>query len=88
MPIVCATRFTEESSFAVSIAADLARKRNKTLWLVHVVPAGLGVSEEGLNSAATAALEQVAGVLSQAGVSVQTFVLHGKLDQAVGSFCR
>ncbi len=88
MPIVCATRFTEESTFAVGVAASLARKHHQKLWLVHVLPAGLGVFEEGLDSAAAKALEHEAGLLSQTGIDVHTAVIHGKLEQAVARFCR
>ena len=72
MSIVCATRFTEESSFAVTVAAELARKRTEPLWLVHVLPAGLGVFQDGLDAGASDALTQQAGALAQAGLRVHT----------------
>jgi nucleotide-binding universal stress UspA family protein len=88
MTIVCATRFTEESSFAVTVAAQLARKHRQPLWLVHVLPSEMIRSwGDRLESAANSALAHEAQVLTQSGVEVQTAVLHGKLDDAVGRFC-
>ena len=68
MSIVCATRFTEESSFAAKIAAELARKRKQTLWLVHVLPGGLIPTwGDQLGSAAEAILESEALALRKGG---------------------
>ncbi len=88
MTIVCATRFTEESSFAVWVAAELARKQKQALWLVHALPGRvLRASNDRFESAAAAALEAEAQPLRQAGLDVQTAVLFGRLEQAIGQFC-
>ncbi len=88
MTIVCATRFSEESAFAIWVAAELARKHKMTLWLVHVLP-GRVIRSWGsrLELAATSALDAEAEVLRQSGLDVQTAVLAGKLDQEVRQFC-
>ena len=41
MSILCATRFSEESSHAVNAAAALARAHGEPLELIHVAPSGL-----------------------------------------------
>lgn len=88
MTIVCATRFSEESSFAGQVAAELARKSQQPLWLVHVLPGRLVRAwSERFEATATAALETQAQALRQPGLEVHTAVLTGKLDQAVGRFC-
>ncbi len=89
MTIVCATRFTEESSFAVKVAGELARRHEEPLWLVHVLP-GTAARPWGdkLEVAAAGVLDHEAQALAQTGVKVQTAVLHGKLDAAVGRFCK
>ncbi len=87
MTILCATRFTEESSAASRVAAALARTHRQTLWLVHVVPTRLipsmGVK---LESAADAALEAEATALRQSGIDVQTAVLQGRLEDTIARF--
>ncbi len=88
MTIVCATRFSEESSFAGRVAAQLARKQNQTLWLVHVVPGQMLRSwGDRLQEVAASALEAEALPLRQAGLKVETAVLAGKLDHALHRFC-
>lgn len=88
MTIVCATRFTEESSFAAWVAAEIARKHKQTLWLVHVVASRV-IPAWGVRFEATAdaALEAEAISLRQSGVDVQTAVLKGRLEDAVSRFC-
>ncbi len=88
MTIICATRFSEESSFAARVAADLARKQKQTLWLVHVLPGRVMRSwSDRLEAAASSSLEAEATALRQQGLDVQTAVLTGKLDDAISRFC-
>ncbi len=88
MTIVCATRFSEESSFAAKVAAELARKQKQALWLVHVLP-GRVIRSWGdkVEAAATAALLAEAQVLRESGLEVQTVVLNGKVDHEMSRFC-
>lgn len=88
MTIVCATRFTEESSYAVKVAADLARKHQQPLWLVHVLPSGgLKPWADRLDAAATTTLEHEVQDLGRHGVTAQFAILHGKVEQELGRFC-
>jgi nucleotide-binding universal stress UspA family protein len=88
MTIVCASRFTEESSFAVNVAADLALKHGQRLCLVHVLPRGAVPSwGDFLDAAATNALENEAKALSARGIKVEIALLHGKLEQALHAYC-
>ena len=88
MTIVCATHFTDSSFLAVKVAAQLARKHRQPLWLVNVLQ-GAVVSSNGdrFESAASDALLLEAAALKSEGIEVQTAVLHGALERAVGQFC-
>lgn len=88
MTIVCATHFTDSSSEAVSVAAQLARRTGQRLWLASVVPGvplspGGGPKETAVNSA----LHLEAGVLRDQGLEVETALLHGKVERAIGRLC-
>jgi nucleotide-binding universal stress UspA family protein len=90
MTIICATRFTEESSFAVKVAAELARRHKEQLWLVHVLPNTI-VSSWGnrVEIATASSLDAEASALKQSlGLNVETAVLHGKLETALSRFCK
>jgi len=88
MTIVCATRFSEESTSAVAVAAELAQRRAQALSLVHVLPAGaLSSWGDFLDAAATNALENEAKALLARGIKVETALLHGKLEHALHAYC-
>ncbi len=89
MTIVCATRFTEESSNAVQVAAELARRHKEKLFLVHCLPNTVVPSwGEKMSTATGHALDAEAKELVRTGVNVDTVVLHGKLEHALARFCR
>ena len=80
MTLLAPTRFTEESSHAVNVAAALARKRKEPLVLAHVLPQGILRSFQQLESAASAALSSEATRLNETGVQTSVAILHGKLE--------
>jgi nucleotide-binding universal stress UspA family protein len=85
MTIVCATHFTDSSFEAVKVAAGLARRHRQPLWLVSVLPHRNTDDEK--QSAVNDALLLEAAALSSEGLDVQTAVLHGPIERAVGQFC-
>lgn len=90
MTIVCATHFSDTSFTAVRVAAELARRHRQLLWLVTVLP-GPGVADaEGLEHASRMrdALMLEVAALASPELDVRSRVLHGKVDEAVGLFCR
>src|SRR5688500_3415375 len=87
MTIVCATEFTEESAAAMQVAADLARKHNQKLYLVHVLTTPLPVEGTDREAAASVALARDANELARTGIKVDVALLHGRLGDTVGHFC-
>jgi nucleotide-binding universal stress UspA family protein len=88
MTIVCATRFSEESQHAVNAAAALARRRKEPLHLVHVVTGGLLQSMRlQMTDTATTALNDEVARLKTPGLQVSSALLHGRLEEALASFC-
>lgn len=87
MTIVCATEFSEESAVAVSVAAELAKKHDQRLLLVHVLTSALLTRGNDVEIAASVALARDANELARTGVKVDVALLHGRLDQALGHFC-
>ncbi|MGV3624526.1 MAG: universal stress protein [Archangium sp.] len=83
MAIVCATHFTQSSNDALHVAAMLAFRTKQKLWLCSVVP-GVGSSED---DAVNAQLANEAGALREAGVQVETALLHGQLERSLGRLC-
>ncbi len=88
MTILCATRFTEESTRAVNVAASLAVAKKEPVLLVHVLPGGLMGAFAQLGTVAEAALRSEATRLEARGVNVQTVLLHGKLELELARVCR
>ena len=89
MTIVCATRFTEESTRAVSVAAELAKAHQEPLHLVHVLPGGLTRPfTEKMVAAAQLTLEAEAMALGATGVRTHVTVLHGNVERSLSDFCR
>ncbi len=84
MTILCATRFTEESTRAVNVAAALSLVKKEPLLLTHVLPGGLLAGFAQLGTVAEAALQSEATRLKGLGVNVQTQLLHGKLELELG----
>jgi nucleotide-binding universal stress UspA family protein len=86
MPVVCATRFTEESRRALSVAAVLARKRRTPLHLVHVAASGLfGRSVSG---SFEQTLEAELARLRAEGLEATGAILAGRLDEVLRDVCR
>ncbi len=89
MTIVCATHFTASSSDAVIVAAQLARRTRQTLWLVTVLP-GARLSTTAPTEREQAvhdALHQEARVLREQGLELEVAVLHGRVEQVLGTLC-
>ncbi len=84
MTIVCATHFTDSSFNAVKVAAGLARRHKQALQLVSVLPEN---TDAEVQTSVNDALLLEAAALSSEGLDVQTAVLHGPLEGAVGRFC-
>ena len=85
MPVVCATRFTEESRRSVAVAAVLARKRGTPLHLVHVAASGL--FGRGASAGAEKQLDDEVQRLQAQGCQASATVLVGRLDEALKDFC-
>lgn len=89
MTIVCATRFTEESTQAVAVATELAKAHREPLALVHVLPGGLTRPwSDKLVAAAQATLETEANGIASTGVRTQVAVLHGNVERSLNDYCR
>ena len=89
MAIVCATHFTDSSSDAVAVAAQLAQRTRQPLWLVTVLP-GVRLasgSPSPREQVVNDALHLEAGVLRERGIEVEVALLHGKVERAVGRLC-
>ncbi len=86
MTIVCATEFSEESAVAVSVAAELARKHDQRLLLVHVITHAL-IRGHNVEAAASLALAHDANELTRRGVKVDVALLEGRLGDTLGQFC-
>jgi nucleotide-binding universal stress UspA family protein len=87
MTIVCATEFSVESSVAVSVAAELAKKHDQRLLLVHVLTSAL-IRGADVEAAASVALAHDANELARTGVKVDVALLQGSLGETLGQFCR
>ncbi len=83
MAIVCATHFTSSSTDALQVATLLARRTKQRLYLASVLPGAQGEKETATHSAL--ALE--ASGLREQGLEVETVVLHGQLERALGRLC-
>jgi nucleotide-binding universal stress UspA family protein len=89
MTIACATHFSDSSNDAVHVAALLARRTNQRLVIATVLPAiQLSAPDGKAESDATERLDALAKPLLEAGVRVDTLVLHGALDTAISSLCQ
>lgn len=89
MTIVCATHFTDSSSEAVAVAAHLARRTRQRLWLASVLP-GVPMGSKSSSPKETAvnsALSFEANALRETGLEVETALLHGKVERAIGRLC-
>lgn len=87
MAIVCATHFTPSSTDALQVATLLARRTKQRLYLVSVLP-GVALSAHGAKESETnSALALEASVLRDSGLEVETVVLHGQLERALGQLC-
>jgi nucleotide-binding universal stress UspA family protein len=88
MTIVCATRFSEESTHAVNAAAALARRHSEPLHLVHVMPPSVmrAVSER-MAEAARAALEVEVLRFREMGVKVTAEILVGRVEEELARCC-
>lgn len=84
MTIVCATHFTQSSVDAVHVAAMLAFRTKQKLWLCCVLPGAADKSDDATN----AQLAAEAAALKEAGVEVETALLHGQLERSLGRLCR
>jgi nucleotide-binding universal stress UspA family protein len=85
MPVVCATRFTDESKRALTVAAVLARKRGTPLHLVHV--AGSGLFGRSVVGSPEKALDDEVQRLIREGCQATGTLLTGRLDEALKAFC-
>ncbi|HVV48358.1 MAG TPA: universal stress protein [Polyangia bacterium] len=87
MTVLCATDFSPSSRTAIRLAASLARRRGKTLRLLHAVePLGVDPAVAMVANAAWEAemvntaqqqLDMIAGEIRSNGLSVETFVAEG-----------
>lgn len=86
MSILCATRFSEESSPAVDAAAALARAHREPLELIHVAPSGLlRAFADRFNEVAATALKAEAARLTKEGTTVVTRQLSGRLEEVLAA---
>lgn len=83
MAIVCATHFTQSSIDALHVAAMLAFRTRQKLWLCCVVPGTASSDDDAKHSQ----LENEATALREAGVDVETALLHGQLERSLGRLC-
>lgn len=84
MSILCATRFSEESSPAVDAAAALARAHREPLELIHVSPGGLlRAFADRFSEVASTALKAEAARLTKEGTQVVTRQLTGRLEDVL-----
>jgi nucleotide-binding universal stress UspA family protein len=86
MPVVCATRFTDESRRALTVAAVLARKRGTPLHLVHV--AASGIFGRAVSGSVEHALDLEVQRLRGEGLQASGIILTGRLDEALRDVCR
>lgn len=84
MAIVCATHFTQSSIDALHVAAMLAFRTKQKLWLCCVVPGAAAKGDDATN----AQLANEAAALREAGLEVETALLHGQLERSLGRICR
>lgn len=85
MAIVCATHFTQSSTDALQVASMLAVRTRQKLWLASVLPGSLSSTTKDAPTHDKLALE--AEALRQAGVDVETALLHGQLERSLGRLC-
>ncbi len=86
MTLVCATHFTDTSFSAVKVAAELARRHHLPLWLVSVLPDA--AHAPAVEAATRDALLLEVAALTTPELTVQSAVLCGPIEQALGQFCR
>ncbi|GEN10897.1 Nucleotide-binding universal stress protein, UspA family [Myxococcus fulvus] len=89
MSIVCATNFSDAARRACDVAAELARKANVPLFLVHVLnPNSARAFGPSLLQAAEAALGDEAKRLSQKGARVEQELRTGEPSAEVADVAR
>ncbi|CAM3344418.1 universal stress protein [Corallococcus sp. ZKHCc1 1396] len=88
MTIVCAVDFSEGARQAATVAALLAARRERTLWLVHqVAPAPLIVAAEPVREGLQALLREEALRLEALGARVRVALVEGASHQALTDHC-
>lgn len=87
MAIVCATHFTSSSTDALQVSALLARRTKQRLYLASVLPGVTFNTQGAKETAANSALAMEASVLRDSGLEVETALLHGQLERALGRLC-
>lgn len=90
MAIVCATHFTQSSGDALAVAAQLAKRTGRPLWMVSVTSGfafnpSFGPPEA--EQAASASLHAQADALRKDGLKVEVAVLHGRMERSVERLC-
>lgn len=88
MTIVCATDFSEGARQAATVAARLAARRERPLWLVHQVhPDQLIVAAEPVREGLQALLREEASRLSGLDAQVEVALLEDGSKRALADFC-
>ena len=89
MTILCATHFSDAAQRAATAAAELARKLDEPLFLVHVLPGDLARAfGQTLRDTATSALMDEVRRLEKLGARVSHQVLMGEPAEELGRFAQ
>lgn len=89
MTILCATHFSDAAQRAATASAELARKLNEPLFLVHVLPGDLARAfGEPLRETATSALMDEVRRLEKLGARVSHQVLTGEPAEELVRFAQ
>ncbi|WNG41005.1 universal stress protein [Archangium violaceum] len=89
MTILCATHFSDAAQRATTAAAELARKLNEPLFLVHVLPGDLARAfGQTLHDTATSALQDEVRRVEKLGARVSHQLLTGEPAEELARFAQ
>ena len=89
MTVLCATHFSEAAQRATTAAAQLARKLDQPLFLVHVLSGDLSRAlGTSLHESASAALQQEVRRLEALGARVSHQLLTGEAAEELARFAK
>ncbi|QRK10409.1 universal stress protein [Archangium violaceum] len=89
MTILCATHFSDAAQRATTAAAELARKLNEPLFLVHVLPGDLARAfGQTLQDTATSALQDEVRRVEKLGARVSHQLLTGEPAEELARFAQ